>query len=72
VKLLIKSGCDIDTPSKVSHFVFKLQYIPLKTLMYKDGSTALHKAVYLGHFEIVRSLIKSGCNVHARTNVSYG
>jgi len=33
-----------------------------------DGYTALHRACYSGHEEIVKYLLENGANVHARTN----
>lgn len=42
-----------------------------KVLMFsQDGSTALHLAAEGGHYECLRLLLESGCNINELTNVS--
>ena len=73
-QLLIQSGADVDIKSNVSHFMFILYIIMIILMIYliddtQNGWTALHWAVWKGHYDCAQLLIVSAADTNIRKNV---
>lgn len=73
LQLLLQAKADITIQSTVSVIVVRVYHLLLADIIIlQRGFTALHKACEKGHIEIVKHLIKAGCNqaIDVQTRVS--